>query len=728
MNISALRLPAAFAACFAVVLAGAPGASAAPSAPGASGGPTATAEPTASAATASRPVVPADDELALAGDGGTVSVDVLANDGLPDPAQVRLLLVDPAAPLAEDELTDELSTDAGLLRVVSPDVDPGELPAGWDAPEHPVLALDTAAATAAGAASVDIGYAVVDASGAEVRAVLTVTPRATEASTPEEPEQPTTDAGPTDGTETATEAGPTDGKEPATEVGPTAEADLTGEAEPAAAADPNADVPAEIRQALEAAARRVSARAGGPTAEMRPWKGGWEWPHENGVVLWSAADGANFVLLRGAIGQKWLAGGGVDVLGWPVADESCGLTGGGCRQTFSKSHTVYWTAATRAHTVKTNGAIGHRWILGGREAGTYGYPISDEVCGLAGSGCRQTFSKSHTIYWTSATGAHPVQTNGAIGRKWIAAGREAGRYGYPVGGERCGLVGGGCWQPFSKSHTVYWSPTSGARAVQTNGAIGRKWIASGRERGAFGYPVTDEFGIGLVHQKFQRGVMTWSRSGGTRAYLFGGECHHLNTGRSVQPTHGAARVSLTIAEGYGQSAATFVQCVRIAGSYVEEWRTSAYVGASGFKRPGVPSGHTKYLYSPQGSYSVTESFGVYNPGTALPYRQLNPDSRWGGRLGPLYNKYFESTGYTWPDENMWYFSLSGDYRLGVVINYNRPPDSPIVQGDGFAIFLHANKKPTAGCIALHEHEVARYMRSARPGDRIIMGVRADLFR
>jgi L,D-peptidoglycan transpeptidase YkuD (ErfK/YbiS/YcfS/YnhG family) len=63
-----------------------------------------------------------------------------------------------------------------------------------------------------------------------------------------------------------------------------------------------------------------------------------------------------------------------------------------------------------------------------------------------------------------------------------------------------------------------------------------------------------------------------------------------------------------------------------------------------------------------------------------------------------------------------------------VINYNRPPDSSIVQGNGFAIFLHANKKPTAGCIALHEHEVARYMRTARPGDRIIMGVRADLFR
>ena len=34
---------------------------------------------------------------------------------------------------------------------------------------------------------------------------------------------------------------------------------------------------------------------------------------------------------------------------------------------------------------------------------------------------------------------------------------------------------------------------------------------------------------------------------------------------------------------------------------------------------------------------------VYNPGTALPYRQLNPNSRWGGRLGTLYNKYHGET-------------------------------------------------------------------------------------
>ncbi|MEX5306322.1 hypothetical protein RF644_11260 [Kocuria sp. CPCC 205258] len=731
MKISALRIPAAVAACFAVVLAGAPGASAAPSAPapGVSAGPTTSPGPTAGAVAATVRLEPVDDESTVP-ERETSLVDVLANDGLEDPARVRLLLVDPATRAAEDELVDELRTDLGSLRVVSPDTEPEALPEGWEVPDHPVLALTPAPDRPIDAASVEVAYAVLGAGGEAARAVLTVAP---------DQEAPGTFAAPTasgEPTEPAVPAEPTDGAEPTTEPSPGAEPAEERPAAPrpesqetaAAAAAENADVPAEVRQALEAAAARASARTGEPTGEMRPWKGGWEWPHQRGVVLWSEAHGAHFVQLSGGIGTKWTLGGGVEALGWPVDDESCHLTGGGCRQSFSGHRTIYWTSSTGARTVNTWGAIGKKWALGGSESGAHGYPTTDEICGLAGRGCRQSFSGHRTIYWTSSTGARTVNTWGAIGKKWALGGSESGAHGYPTTDEICGLAGRGCRQSFSGHRTIYWTSSTGARTVNTWGAIGKTWTAAERERGSLGYPVTDEVGTGTVHQKFQRGLVTWSRATGARTHLFRGECHHLNTGRSVQPTRNAARVSLTIAEGYGRSQATFVNCVRIGGSYVEEWRTSAYVGASGFKRPGVPSGHTQYLFSPQGSYSVTESFGVYNPGTALPYRQLNPNSRWGGRLGTLYNKYFESTGYTWPDENMWYFSLSGDYRLGVVINYNRPPDSSIVQGNGFAIFLHANKKPTAGCIALHEHEVARYMRTARPGDRIIMGVRADLFR
>ncbi|MFC4902047.1 L,D-transpeptidase family protein [Kocuria oceani] len=726
MKISALRIPAALAACFAVVLAGAPGASAAPPspAPGVATAPAATApsatdpvatDGTAAAAATAAPLDPVDDAVATAGPGRTAAVDVLANDGLQDSAQVRLLLVDPSAPRDADELR----TAAGLLRVITPGTAPAELPEGWLPPEHPVLALTPAEDAPAGA--VEVGYAVRDATGAEARAVLTVTPEA-----PGDPSgEPETATVPT--------------AEPATS--PTAEPSAVPTADPgaeasagsrAAAADPGADaaVPAEVRQALEAAAAREAARTGEPSAAMRPVAGGWEWPHANGVVLWSEGHGAHYVHVRAPLGQKWVAGGEVAGLGYPVNDEVCGMVGGGCRQTYSKGRSIYWSPATGAKLVHLKGAIGQKWGRYSWERGILGYPVGDQICGMAGGGCRQAFSNGRSIYWSPATGAKLVHLTGAIGQKWGRYSWERGALGYPAGDQICGMAGGGCRQTFSNGRSIYWSPATGARIVRLQSDVGRKWGWHGWERGALGYPTGDYVPQGrtAAYQKFRHGIVTWNASSGTRVHMFRGECQNLNNGRSVQPTRNAGRVSLTIAEGYGRSEATFVNCVRIGGSYVEEWRTSAYVGASGFKRPGVPSGHTQYLYSPQGSYSVTESFGVYNPGTALPYRPLNPNSRWGGRLGTLYNKYFESTGYTWPDENMWYFAQSGDYRLGVVINYNRPPDSPIVQGNGFAIFLHANKKPTAGCIALHEHEVARYMRTARPGDRIIMGVRADLFR
>ncbi|GAA1748910.1 hypothetical protein [Kocuria aegyptia] len=469
MKISALRLPAAVAACFAVALTGAPGAFAAPSAPapGVSAGPTTAPGPTAGSVAPTVRLAPADDESTVPA-GRTALVDVLANDHLEDPTTVRLLLVDPSAPDSDAELVDELRTDLGSVRVVSPGTGPEALPEGWDeVPDHPVLALTPAPDGPADARPVEVGYAVVDATGAAARAVLTVAPAPEAQASPGASAEPTTSAG---AAEPAVPAEPTAGDEPTTQSSPGAEPAEGRQAAPeetaAAAAAENAAVPAEVRQALEAAAARSGSRTGEPTAGMRPWKGGWEWPHQRGVVLWSEAHGAHFVQLRGAIGHRWITTGGVEALGWPVEDEVCGLAGGGCRQSFSKAHTIYWSPATGARTVQSRGAIGHKWALGGREAGAYGYPTTDEVCGLAGGGCRQSFSKAHTIYWSPATGARTVQSRGAIGHKWALGGRETGAYGYPTTDEVCGLAGGGCRQSFSKAHTIYWSPGTGGTGGQ----------------------------------------------------------------------------------------------------------------------------------------------------------------------------------------------------------------------------------------------------------------------
>ncbi|BAS15410.1 conserved hypothetical protein [Arthrobacter sp. Hiyo8] len=78
---------------------------------------------------------------------------------------------------------------------------------------------------------------------------------------------------------------------------------------------------------------------------------------------------------------------------------------------------------------------------------------------------------------------------------------------------------------------------------------------------------------------------------------------------------------------------------------------------------------------------------------------------------------------------MWYFATrpTHDYRQGVVINYNRPPDSPIIMNAGFAIFMHGNNKPTWGCLAFNDPDLLQFMHTAQAGDRIVMGVGYEIF-
>jgi len=61
---------------------------------------------------------------------------------------------------------------------------------------------------------------------------------------------------------------------------------------------------------------------------------------------------------------------------------------------------------------------------------------------------------------------------------------------------------------------IYWTPSTGAHAVQ--GAIYADWASLGYERGALGYPTTDEYAIsGGRRSDFTGGTITWQASTGT---------------------------------------------------------------------------------------------------------------------------------------------------------------------------------------------------------------------
>ncbi|MCU1533184.1 MAG: repeat protein [Arthrobacter sp.] len=201
-------------------------------------------------------------------------------------------------------------------------------------------------------------------------------------------------------------------------------------------------------------------------------------------------------------------------------------------------------------------------------------------------------------------------------------------------------------------------------------------------------------------------------------------CERLNANQVKYPTSGAGRVTFAIAEAYNDTRVVLTGCVKNGTGYDQEWQAAGHTGSSGFGQPGLIQ--VDSLLSPTGSFTVTEAFGRENPGTKLQYRTLNPGSRWGAD-GPNYNKYFEGQSTSRDDENLWKMMKSGDYEQVAVINYNRPPDMTPTANASYAIFLHAGNKETWGCISTDLNIVTRFLRTAVPGDRMVMGVNSEIF-
>ena len=248
------------------------------------------------------------------------------------------------------------------------------------------------------------------------------------------------------------------------------------------------------------AAGGMDGRLGLPTTDrvcgLR--SGGCYQEYEGGSIVTGPGTGTRVV--PDLIHDSWVATGRESGrLGYPVADEVCGLREGGCVQQY-QGGSIYRDPFGRAHVI--DGAILARWRALGGENGHLGYPDGNARCGFDRGGCLQDF-RGGVISWSPATGAQTV--DGAILAIWGSMGSANSRYGYPVAGARCGLRDGGCLQQLQAGH-IYWSPQTWAAAV--DGAIFATWGSMGYENGRYGYPLSNARcgvrGGGCV-QEFQRG-------------------------------------------------------------------------------------------------------------------------------------------------------------------------------------------------------------------------------
>jgi L,D-peptidoglycan transpeptidase YkuD (ErfK/YbiS/YcfS/YnhG family) len=186
---------------------------------------------------------------------------------------------------------------------------------------------------------------------------------------------------------------------------------------------------------------------------------------------------------------------------------------------------------------------------------------------------------------------------------------------------------------------------------------------------------------------------------------------------------GARQVISVIAEGYGQTTATFTAYERDGTGWKQVFGPwTANVGGSGFAPPDAKregDGRT-----PSGSYPFDFFFGVLgNPGVKFPYRDITGSQIvWDDDpASPLYNQWVDTTTQTpGPGPEPMYNTPA--YNYGGVIAYNaaRTP------GLGSAIFLHVSTGgSTAGCVALPQGQLVEVLRWLDPAQqpRVVMGVR-----
>ncbi|QBJ96803.1 hypothetical protein ERC79_13190 [Rhodococcus sp. ABRD24] len=134
--------------------------------------------------------------------------------------------------------------------------------------------------------------------------------------------------------------------------------------------------------------------------------------------------------------------------GTPTSPERDDRQGGKFQDYVNNNH-IYWNARVDPNRGRqVGGAIYNRWGQYDWENGALGYPIQSEM-DATGGGKLSRFERG-LIYWSSATGAHPVW--GEILQTWAAHGYEQSSYGFPTSGEE--VIGDGRRQYFQTSRTA----------------------------------------------------------------------------------------------------------------------------------------------------------------------------------------------------------------------------------------------------------------------------------
>lgn len=198
-------------------------------------------------------------------------------------------------------------------------------------------------------------------------------------------------------------------------------------------------------------------------------------------------------------------GGSNSFLSFPTANDVANPDNYGRRQTFVNGP-IYWSPATGAHPVVNSFLF--RWGQNNYEAGRLKYPTTDEIV-LPDGGRRQEFQQG-AIYVAFQNAVGAAVFNGPLRDKYNSVGGlEPGTsfLGYPTEDQRFLPDGQGEMDRFQNG-VIYSHPTYGAHVV--SGTILQDWAAAGYETSTFGYPTGDAVQTADIwyNQQFQNGTIS----------------------------------------------------------------------------------------------------------------------------------------------------------------------------------------------------------------------------
>ena len=207
----------------------------------------------------------------------------------------------------------------------------------------------------------------------------------------------------------------------------------------------------------------------------------------------------------GAIKDKYNSlGGPGSFLSYPNSNELTNPGNTGKRTQFLNGP-IYWSAATGAHPV-VNSFL-NRWGIHGYEGGWLKYPTTDEIV-LPDGGRRQEF-QGGAIYVAFQNAIGSAIRNGPLRDKYNSVGGLAPGgtlLGYPIQ-DQIGLPDGQGQMDRFQNGVIYWHPSHGARVV--SGTVLQDWAAAGYESGTYGYPTADAVQTSDIwyEQQFQNGKL-----------------------------------------------------------------------------------------------------------------------------------------------------------------------------------------------------------------------------